>query len=115
MKKSNSIVRTITINGNPKNPDKMHYKIDFMTFSKALSKENPHYQVMHETFKIYPYKWYDIRWIYEIPAYWFLFRILHKSESNISRQMHNRTSTIVLVAELLSIAKPTIELIKLFI
>lgn len=57
MKKSNSIVRTITINGNPNKPKEMHYKIDFMTFSKTLSKENPHYKFMHETFKIYPYKW----------------------------------------------------------
>lgn len=45
MKKSNSIVRTITINGNPKNPNKMHYKIDFMTLSKAFDKENPDYKL----------------------------------------------------------------------
>lgn len=115
MKKHNSIVRVKTTYGSLNKPNEMYEKIDFMTFEKAVSKLNPRFYTTNEKFEIYTYKWYDIRWIYEIPAYWFLFRILRKSESNISRQMHNRTSTIVLVAELLSIAKPTIELVKLFI
>jgi hypothetical protein len=115
MRKSNSIVRTITINGNPNNPKEMHYKIDFMTFSKALSKENPHYKFMHQTFKIYPYKWYDIRWIYEIPSYWFLLRVFRIDEHKISTAKHNVMSITVLITEILTTIKSVKELINLFI
>lgn len=114
MKKYNSIVRVKTIYGSSNKPNEMYQKIEFMTFQKAVSKLNPRFYSTNEKFEIYPYKWYDIRFIYEIPAYWFLFRILRKSESNITRQMHNTTSAVVLIAEILSILKPTIEIIKLF-
>jgi hypothetical protein len=115
MKKSNSIVRTITINGSPKDPNEMHYEIDFMTLSNALSKKNPGYKIINKTFKIHPYKWYDIRWIYQIPSYWFLLRIFRIDENKISTAKHNVMSIIVLLTEILTMMKSLKELIKAFI
>ncbi|MFV7236012.1 hypothetical protein [Flavobacterium sp. ZB4R12] len=115
MRKHNSIVRTKTTFGSSKKPNEMYCKIEFMTLEKAVRKLPNRFYTTDEKFEIYPYKHYDLRWLYEIPAYWFLLRILRRSESSISRQMHNRTSTTVLLLEILSITKPTIELIKLFI
>lgn len=115
MRKSNSIVRTITIIGNQKRPNEMHYKIDFMTFSKALLKENQPFIIIDEKFKIYPYKWYDIRWVYEIPSYWFLLRVLRINEHKISVAKHNAMSITVLITEILTIIKLIKELINVFI
>ena len=115
MKKSNSIIRTKTTYGNKKFPEKMHYEIDFMTFSKYISKLNPDYKFIDHKFEIYPYKQYDIRWIYEIPSYWLLLRIFRNSPAKINRQTHSKMSTITLISEILLIIKPTIELIKFII
>lgn len=115
MKEYNSIVRTKTVYGNIKEPHKMYKKIEFMTFKKATSKMPNRYYSDDSVFAIYPYKWYDIRWIYQIPSYWVLLRIFRNSEAKISKQMHNNTSTITLIIEMLLATKPTIELIKLII
>jgi len=115
MKKSNSIVRTITINGNLNNPNEMYYEIDFMTFSKYVFKINNDYFILDYQFKLHPYKWYDLRWIYQITSYWLLLRIFRNSETKINKQIHNKASTITLITEMLLVIKPTIELIKFFI
>ncbi|MBX9886301.1 MAG: hypothetical protein K2Y30_00005 [Flavobacteriaceae bacterium] len=115
MKRSNSITRTKTIKENRKNPEKGYFTINFMTFSSAVSKENRPYKVLNETFQIYPYKWYDLRRFYEIPAYWFLLRILRINEHKISTTKHKVTSITVLITEILSITKLLKEFIKVFI
>lgn len=76
MKKSKSIVRTRTTFGKSKNPNEMYYKIDFMTFEKAIRKTNNRFYTTDEKFEIYSYKWYDLRWTYEMPYYWFLLSVL---------------------------------------
>ncbi|ANH61034.1 hypothetical protein NV36_01990 [Dokdonia donghaensis DSW-1] len=68
MHKSNTIVRTKTTNGNNRNIDEMYYDIEFMTFVNYLSKKHG-YTYQDYKFELYPYKWYDLRWIYQIPAY----------------------------------------------
>ena len=115
MKKSNSIVRTKTIYGNNRNPDEMYYEIDFMTFSRYMLKKNPDYIIPDYKFELYPYKWYDISWIYQIPSYWLLLRIFRNSEAKINKQIHNKASIITLIIEILLATKPIIELTKIFI
>ena len=113
MKKSNSIVRVITIYN--KNKDNTHYEIDFMTYKKALYFINDRIGFKDVEKKIYPFKWYDIRYLYQIPAYWLLLRAFRNSEDKISKQRHNAVSTITLITEMLLAIKPIIEFVKLFI
>ena len=115
MNKSNKIVRTKTTYGSEKKPNEMYYEIDFMTFDKYVSKNNPQYTFTDYKFELYPYKWYDIKWIYQIPSYWLLLRIFRNSPERINRQTHKKTSTITLIIEMLLAIKPVIEFIKSFI
>ena len=114
MKKSDKIVRTKTTYGSEKKSEEMYYEFDFMTFSKYVSKKNG-YTYADYNFELYPYKWYDIRWVYQIPSYWLLLRIFRNSPDRINRQTHKKTSTITLIIEMLLATKPIIEFIKLFI
>lgn len=113
MRKSNSIVRTITFKGDKNVPNEMHYQIEFMTFKKALLKINPRIQYMDVHTELYPYKWFDLRYIYQIPSYWLLLRIFRNSEDKISRQIHRKTSTITLITEILLFITSIIEIIKI--
>lgn len=115
MNKANKIVRTKTTNGSKKKPEEMYYEIDFMTFEKYIGKSKYGYTYADYEFELYPYKWYDIRWIYQIPSYWLLLRIFRNSPERINRQTHKKTSTITLIIEMLLAIKPVIEFIKLFI
>lgn len=115
MNKANKIVRTKTIIGSEKKPKEMYYEIDFMTFKKYIGKINPQYVFAHHKFELYPYKWYDIRWVYQIPSYWLLLRIFRNSPERISKQIHSKISTATLITEILLATKPIIEFIKLFI
>ena len=112
MIKSNKIVRTITTENTN---EFKHYFIDFMTFEKFVYEKQNGYTWLNHTFEIYPYKWFDLRWIYEIPSYWLLLRIFRNSEAKINKQIHNKASIITLITEMLLATKPTIELIKFFI
>jgi hypothetical protein len=65
----NKIVRTIRRHkGNDGKPNS--YEVDFMAFSQYDQKSE------HKSFdgniELYPYKWYNILYIYQIPSYWFL-------------------------------------------
>lgn len=113
MRKSNSIVRTITLYGEKKSTNEMHYQIEFMTFKKALSKINPRVQYIDSHTELYPYKWFDLRYIYQIPAYWLLLRIFRISEDKISKQTHRRTSIITLMSEILILVKLIFEIVKI--
>ena len=115
MKNHNSIVRTKTIFGSEREPNKMYQKIEFMTFEKAKRKFPNRFYKTDSVFEIYPYEWYDIRWIYQIPAYWLLLRIFRISEAKISKAMHNTASTATLIIEIFASIKPLIELKKLII
>ena len=93
MNKSSKIVRTKTTNGSEKKPNEMCYEINFMTFSKYVSKLRPDLIIMDYKFKLYPYKWYDIRWIYQIPSYWLLLRIFRNSPERITSSLSMKILT----------------------
>lgn len=89
----------------------MHYRIDFMLFWHYLDKKKfayPDYKL-----EIYPYKWYDLRWIYQKPSFWLLLKIFRKNPNKITNQIHRNTSTIVLISEIFFTIKSIIEVIKL--
>jgi hypothetical protein len=115
MKKSNSIVRIITIHKNKINTTETHYEIDFMTFKKALSKVNPIYEFKDVKTEFYPYEWFDLRWVYEIPSYWLLLRIFRISEAKLTKQTHKTASISVLISEIIVAIKSSKELIKVII
>uniref|UniRef100_UPI0040493CF1 hypothetical protein n=1 Tax=Flavobacterium sp. TaxID=239 RepID=UPI0040493CF1 len=115
MRKSKSIVRTITIHGSKKNKDEMYFEINFMPFSSYINKKNDYFKFKDYEYKLYPYKWYDLRWIYQIPAYWLLLRAFRNSEARISKQKHKAMSIITLITEMLLATKTMIEFCKLFI
>lgn len=112
MRNAKEIVRTITTESKG---EYKHYYIEFMTFEKFVSNKENGYTWYNHTFEIYPYKWFDLRWIYEIPSYWFLLRIFRNSEAKINKQTHNKASIITLITEMLLATKPIIELTKFFI
>jgi len=91
----------------------MHYEIDFMTFSKYLQKNE--YTYPDYKFELFPYKWYDLRWIFQKPAYWLLLKVFKKSENKITRKTHNQASIITLLIELAIAIKLILEIIKLFV
>ncbi len=106
------IVRTIIkYKGRDDKPDS--YEIDFMTFEVFDHKSD--YKFIDGNIELYPYKFYDLRWIYQIPAYWLLLSVFRKSDNNISRKMHKRTSALILIIELLPTINPIINLIKFLI
>ncbi|ALJ03861.1 hypothetical protein APS56_01260 [Pseudalgibacter alginicilyticus] len=112
MKKGNKIVRTKTIHGSENKPNEMYYEINFMTFSEYVYKSNPEYKYINHKFELYPYKWYDIRWIYQIPAYYLLL-LLNKYLKNaiqINNRNHNIASTITVISEICVLIKSIITI-----
>lgn len=109
MKKSKTIVRTKTTHGLNYKPEEMYYEVNFMTFSRYI--ERSQFAEYGSKFELFPFKWYDLRRFYQIPAYWILMR-LKKSEKDISKSTHKKASTITLLTEVLLLAKPVIELLK---
>lgn len=114
MKNHDSIVRTKTIFGNLKEPNKMYQKIEFMTFKKATTKMSNKFYSDDSVFEIFSYKWYDIRWTYQIPSYWLLLKVLRINEHNISMAKHKAMSITVLMTEIVTIIKSVKEAIKFF-
>ncbi|MFT6066664.1 MAG: hypothetical protein ACJAQX_002560 [Polaribacter sp.] len=115
MNKSGKIVRTKTTTGNKNKPNEMYYEIDFITFKEYVSKLGKHNAFIYEgkpQFDLYPYKWYDFRKFYQIPAYWFLLRIFRNSPERINKQTHNKASIITLITEILFLIKPVVEFIE---
>jgi hypothetical protein len=70
MKQNNSIVRTKTTSYN-KNGD--YYCIELMPYENYILKSE--YIFPNQKFKLYAYKWYDIRYLVDYP-YYFLFKYL---------------------------------------
>ena len=118
MNKSSKIVRTKTTFGNENKPNEMYYEIDFMTFKEYILKLEKHNAYIYEgkpKFELYPYKWYDFKKLYQIPAYWFLLRIFRNSPERINKQTHNKASIITLMTEILLLINPIVELFKWFV
>jgi hypothetical protein len=117
MNNSGKIVRTITITGNENKPNKMYYEIEFMIFKEYVSKLDKHNAFIYEdkpVFKIHPYKWYDFRKIYQIPAYWFL-RLINRNLTNqiqVNKRNHNIASSITLMSEIVILLKTLISLLE---
>ena len=108
--KRSKILRTIiNYKGNDGNPDS--YEIDFMTFEKYDTKY--YYKFLDGNIELYPYKWYDIRKIYQIPSYWFLLLLnkLMKNQIQINKRNHKRA----LIALILTIIPLITALIQLSI
>jgi hypothetical protein len=104
----NKIVRTIIKQkGNDGKPNS--YKIDFMKFSEYDLKSE--YKFINGNTELYPYKWYDLRKLYQIPSYWFLLRIFRNSTERINKQNHDKTSIITLMLEILILIKTIISLL----
>ncbi|OAD44600.1 hypothetical protein [Polaribacter atrinae] len=119
MNKSSKIVRTKTTNGSEKNLEEMYYEIEFMTFEKyvsELNKYNEYNYIGKPKFEKYPYKWYDLRKIYQIPSHYFF----HKLNVFFNRKINfNKTKTTamyltVFIMESLS-AWLIVEFVKLVI
>lgn len=82
--KRSKILR-IKYKGNEGKPDS--YEIDFMTFEKYDAKS--YYKFLEANIELYPYKWYDILRIYQIPSYWFLLKSkkLLKNQIQINKKI----------------------------
>jgi hypothetical protein len=60
----------------------MYRKIEFMTFEKAVDKLNPFFVSSNEKFEIFPYKWYDLKWLYELPAISKWYNVTHNIKNS---------------------------------
>jgi hypothetical protein len=117
MNNSAKITRTITITGNRNKPNEMYYEIEFMTFKEYINKLEKHNAYIYEgkpIFKIYPYKWFDVRKFYQIPAYWFL-RLINKYLTNqiqVNKRNHNIASSITFMSEIVILLRTLFELFE---
>jgi hypothetical protein len=106
MKRSKILRTIIKYKGNDGKPNS--YEIDFMTFEKYDAQS--HYIFPDGNIELYPYKWYDIRRIYQIPSYWFLLLFNKLLKIQINKRNHKRVSIGLLVPIIAFIN----EVIKLF-
>jgi len=102
-------VRTRTIH---KNNLGDYYEIDLMTFDKYLSQAE--YILLDTNFHIYPYKWYNLKWIVDKP-YYYLSRLFNNQTNNALNLNNTKSITIriaIFLIETLS-GYGLIELIKI--
>ncbi len=67
MIKSNKIVRVRKIDNTNESVDRWTYDIYLTTFKNFLSKTT--YISYGQTIELYPYRWYEIERLYEVPFY----------------------------------------------
>jgi hypothetical protein len=106
----NKIVRTIRRHkGNDGKPNS--YEVDFMTFSQYDQKSE--YKSLDGNIELYPYKWYNILYIYQIPSYWFLllFNKFLKKPIKMNKRNHNTASVITLMLQIAALIKSLFALI----
>ena len=107
----NKIIRTITrYKGKDGKPNS--HEIQFMTFSEYDAKSE--YKFIDGNIEIHPYKWYDLRKLYQIPSYWFL-RLINKYMTNqiqVNKRNHNIASSITLMSEIVILLRTLIELFE---
>ena len=70
MKKSNKIVRIRRIDNTNESPDRWNYYIYLTTFREFLSETN--FKCYGQIIELYPYRWYEIEKLWEIPIYYIL-------------------------------------------
>jgi len=76
MKQANSIVRTKTIYKHKKGN---YYEIELMNYEKYLSKSA--FIFRDTVLELYPYKWYDFRWIID-KSYYHLYKTFSGKNNN---------------------------------
>jgi|TARA_R110000796_G_scaffold176266_1_gene293146 hypothetical protein len=85
----NKIIRTITrYKGKDGKPNS--HEIEFMTFSKYDAKSE--YKFIDGNIEIHPYKWYDLRRVYEIPTHYFFHKLDTFFKRNIKRTKTKTTA-----------------------
>ena len=66
-----------------------------MTFNNYIKESN--WNINGKSFELYPYKWFDLRWIYEKPTY-FLLQILSNSiNKDLNRHKIIKTTTWLII------------------
>jgi|TARA_X000000950_G_scaffold55371_1_gene66304 hypothetical protein len=73
MKNGKKIVRTKTVH---KNDIGDYFEIQVMTYAKFIQRSQ--YKFVETDFILFPYKWYDLRWLVDKP-YFFLNRMIFNS------------------------------------
>ena len=106
----NKIFRTIRkYKGKEGKPNS--HEIEFMTFSKYDAKSE--YKFIDGNIEIYPYKWYDLRRIYQIPTHYFFHKLDIFFKRNIKRTKIKTTAMYVIVFIIESLfAWLIVELVK---
>lgn len=90
MRKSTSIVRTRTITTQNNKED--YFQIDLMTYENySYKSELPRFY--NEKFELYPYKWYDIRYLVDFPYYY--LSLLFKTHNKNALNLNNTTSIAI--------------------
>lgn len=106
MKHKNTIVRTKTIHINESGH---YYENNLVTWEKFISRSK--YVYYNVGYKLYPYKWYDFRYVYQVPAYWILLK-LRRNENEISNKQYRGMSIVTLFIEMLSVLKPLMKIFE---
>jgi hypothetical protein len=115
MTKSNSIVRVKIIKKWLNNPNDYHYDLKLMTFEDYVNQKD-FYDISIRTMEIYPYKWYNISYLYQIPAYYIrslLFRLTNINTIRDNTLITNITESIVIISESISLIKLIITIFNL--
>ena len=109
----NKIIRTITrYKGKDGKPNS--HEIEFMTFSKYNARSE--YKFIDGDIEIHPYKWYDLRRVYEIPTHYFFHKLDSFFKRNIKRTKTKKTAMYFTVFIMESLfAWLIVELVKFVI
>ncbi|MDC1222034.1 hypothetical protein N8Z47_05135 [Salibacteraceae bacterium] len=91
MKRTNEIVRTRTVNKDERGD---HYDIDLMTYWKYLQRSE--FVFVNTQFELYPYKWYDLRWLIDYQFY-YLSKSLNKDFNNARNLNSIKSITIRII------------------
>jgi len=90
----NKIIRTIENHkGNDGKPNS--YVVYFMTFSEYDQKSE--FKFIDGNIELYPYKWYDLRRIYQIPTHYFFHKLDILFKRKIKRTKTKTTAIYVTV------------------
>lgn len=87
MKHKNSIVRTKTIH---KTQNGNYYEIELMSFEKYVSKSE--YVFLNTKFELYPYKWYDLRYLVDYPYFYLSKSLINDFKNDLKL---NNTKSII--------------------
>lgn len=98
MIKSNKIVRVRKIENTNENVDRWTYDIYLTTFKDYLSDTT--YICYGQTIELYPYRWYEIERLWQIPI--FYFRFLSLGERHPKTTLPNVNPAIKIIVRILS-------------